>query len=342
MKIKNNYKILLLLGVFVPVLCFSQTGNGIYRFLDLASSARTTSLGGANVSLLDNDITMLFQNPALLTAKTHNMLSLNYAHFPAFMYGTASYGYNINSRNFLGAGVQYDDYGTIPLTNIFNQNEGSFQVKDIALYLSYARVLSERITIGASLKPVFLVAEQRTGFGLGVDVGISYANPGNDFSAGAVFKNIGAQLKGFYSDETGQYTEYLPFNIEAGLSWKLKHAPLRFSFTVHNLQKWDLSYRIDSKQVDGVKKINFFDMAFRHAIIGVEFVPSNNFYVALGYNHRRAAELGADAFKSLAGFSVGAGVKISKFHAAFGMSQYQAGLSTYHFTIATSLEDFGL
>ncbi|MDR2824334.1 MAG: type IX secretion system protein PorQ [Prevotellaceae bacterium] len=341
MKIENRYKILLF-SILIPILCFSQAGNGIYRFLDFSSSARTTALGGMNVSLSDNDITMAFQNPALLTAKTHNMLSLNYANFPAFMYGTASYGYNIDSRNFLSLGVQYDDYGTIRATNNVNQNEGDFQVKDIALHLSYARALSDKITIGATVKPIFLVAEQRTSFGLGVDVGMNYVSSNRNFSTGFVFKNIGAQLKGFDSEETGQYTEYLPFNIEAGMSWKLKHAPLRFSFTLHDLQKWDLSYHVDYKQSADKKRVSFVDMAFRHSIIGVEFVPSNNFYVALGYNHRRAAELRADGFKSLAGFSVGAGVKISKFHAAFGMAQYQAGLNIYHFTLATSLEDFGL
>jgi len=339
----KKYYILLILNILISLSCFSQAGTGLYRFLDFSPSARTTALGGMNVSLADNDITMLFANPALLTEKTHNILSVNYANFPAFMYGTASYGYNLNERNYFGLGVQYDDYGTLTGKNENNQDIGNFYVKDIALYLSYARKLSEGLTVGITAKPIFLTAEQRTSFGLGVDVGMSYQDKEKDFSAGLVFKNIGAQLKGFYSDETGQYTETLPFNIEAGLSWKLSHAPLRFSFTLHDLNRWDLSYEIDNaRQKEDLKKVNFVDMAFRHAIIGVEFVPSNNFYVALGYNHRRAAELSAANFKSLAGFSIGAGVKISKFHAAFGMAQYQSGLNIYHFTLATSLEDFGL
>lgn len=341
--INKKHYIFLIINLLISVSSFSQAGTGLYRFLDFAASARTTALGGINVSLADNDITMAFSNPALLTEKTHNLLSLNYANFPAFMYGTASYGYNINSRNYFSLGVQYDDYGTFDGRNEYNQDEGNFYVKDVALYLSYGRKISETMTVGATLKPIFLTAAQRTSFGLGFDVGLSYLNENKDFSAGLVFKNIGAQLSGFYSEQTGQFTEPLPFNIEAGMSWKLRHAPLRFSFTLHDLQRWDLSYQIDNKSsTENSKKINFFDMAFRHAIVGVEFVPSNNFYVALGYNHRRAAELSASNFKSLAGFSIGAGVKISKFHVAFAMAQYQSGLNIYHFTLATSLEDFGL
>ena len=339
----KKYYILLIINLLISVYGFSQAETGIYRFLDFSSSARVTALGGMNVSLADNDITMAFQNPALLGEKTHNMLSLNYANFPAFMYGTASYGYNINSRNFLSAGVQYDDYGTFQGKNEYNQDESTFTAKDIALYLAYARKLSETMTVGTTFKPIFISAEQRTSFGLGFDVGMSYLHEDKDFSAGIAFKNIGAQLKGFYSDQTGQFTEPLPFNILAGMSWKLRHAPLRFSFTLHDLQRWDLSYQIDTKNsTEKAKEINFADMAFRHTIFGVEFSPSNNFYVALGYNHRRGAELRAQNFKSLAGFSIGAGVKISKFHAAFSIAQTQSGLNIYHFTLATSLEDFGL
>ncbi|MCL2597804.1 MAG: type IX secretion system protein PorQ [Paludibacter sp.] len=341
----RKYYILVIFNILisVSVSCFSQAGSGLYKFLDFSPSARTTALGGMNVSLIDNDITMLFSNPALLTEKTHNMLSLNYANFPAFMNGTASYGYNLDARNYFGLGVQYDDYGTLIGKNEYNQDIGNFYVKDIALYLSYGRKLSESLTVGLSVKPIFLTAEQRTSFGLGVDVGMSYQSSGKDFSAGLVFKNIGTQLKGFYSEQTGQFTEPLPFNIEAGFSWKLLHAPLRFSFTLHDLNRWDLSYEIDNTRTkENLKKINFFDMAFRHTIIGIEFIPSNNFYVDLGYNHRRSAELSTTNFKSLAGFSIGAGVKISKFHFAFAMAQYQSGLNIYHFTLATSLEDFGL
>jgi hypothetical protein len=124
-----------------------------------------------------------------------------------------------------------------------------------------------------------------------------------------------------------------------GASWKLNHAPLRFSLTLHNLQRWNFPYLSDNQQN---KEPNFFDKAFRHAIIGVEFLPSKNFYVAAAYNHRRAAELSSEGFKSMAGFSFGAGVKISGFQVGFGMANYLKGHSLYHFTLTTSLESFGL
>jgi hypothetical protein len=61
---------------------------------------------------------------------------------------------------------------------------------------------------------------------------------------------------------------------------------------------------------------------------------SEKFYIAFSYNHRRRAELNLVDQRSLAGFSLGAGVKIKQVRVSFALSQmtksnfsYQAGLS---------------
>ena len=90
------------------------------------------------------------------------------------------------------------------------------------------------------------------------------------------------------------------------------------------------------------KKIGFVDMFFRHTIFAAEFVPTKNFYLAIGYNHRRQKEMNMNGFKSSAGFSFGGGVKIYKFQTGFGMSQFQAGNYSYQFSITTNLNEFRL
>ena len=67
----------------------------------------------------------------------------------------------------------------------------------------------------------------------------------------------------------------------------------------------------------------------------VDIVPkSERFYLTLSYNHRRRAEMNLSDQRSMAGFAVGAGVRIYKFRLGFAMSQmtrnnfsYQVGLS---------------
>lgn len=330
------------------VLSFSQAGNGVYQFLDLPISSRLAALGGTNVSLRDNDINFAFQNPALLTSETHNTLSLNMANYLAdISFGSVAYGHTFGKNNYMAVGIQYVDYGTFGRYNELNDSLGNFTAKDYALNIIYARPLTANITVGATLKPVYSVFEQYTSFGIAMDAGVNYKSNDDLFAAGFVLRNIGTQLKGYYSDDNGQHLEPLPFDIQLGLSKKLLHAPLRFSLTLNKLNQWDLRYESTNQPISTMtgndlteNKITFVDMAFRHSIIAVEFVPSKNFYLAAAYNHRRHQEMKMDGFKTLSGFSFGGGLKLYKFHVGFGMTQFQKGNYSYQFSITTALNEF--
>ncbi len=351
--LKNNSilipKLFLLITFFVFFSFFahSQAGKGVYQFLDLPVSSRLAALGTANVSVNDNDINFAFQNPALLTSETHNVIGLNMANYLAdIKFGSAVYGRNFG-KNFFAAGIQYVDFGSFRYADEVNSTPeviNYFTAKDMAINIVYSRPLTDRISVGGTFKPVYSAYEKYSSFGLAVDLGASYKLPEHYFSAGLVLKNIGTQLKGYYSDEDGQHYEPLPFNIMLGVTKKLNHAPFRFSLNLHNLQKWDLSYRVDRKSSfnsnTSEQDIKFIDMAFRHAVIGVEFLPGKNFYLAASYNHRRSQEMKMPGFKSMAGFSFGGGIKLYKFQVGFGMSQFQVGNYAYQFSITTALNEF--
>jgi len=325
-------------------LAFSQAGKGVYQFLDLPVSSRIAAMGGTNVSLKDNDINFSFCNPSLLTDKTNNFLSLSMANYLSdIQYGSAVFGKNFKNKHYMAFGVQYVDYGTFQEATEENQIIGEFTAKDMALYVMYAYPLTEKISVGGTFKPIYSAYERYSSFGVAIDAGVSYNDPTSFFSAGLVLRNIGSQIKGYYSDEEGQHYEPLPFNIQLGVTKKLAYAPLRFTGTFHNLQHWDLSYASStSSSQDETKNIGFFDMALRHFIFNAEFIPSNNFYLTLGYNFRRAKEMKVEDFKSQAGLSFGGGIKLYKFHVGFGMSTYQVGNSVYQFSLGTSLSEFGL
>ena len=322
----------------------SQVGNSVYSFLDLPVSSRIASLGGSNVSLRDNDLSFSFCNPALLSSENNKQISLSIANYLAgIKFGTAMYGFQLKEKHLLAVGMQYIDYGKFVETSETNEELGSFTAKDMALYLIYNYKISDRISVGGTLKPVYSVYERYTSYGVAMDAGASYAIPEKFFYAGITLRNIGTQLKGYYNTGGNQHYEPLPFQIEAGISKKLNHAPFRFSLTLHNLQRWNLNY-LSGENVDDelTKEASFLDMALRHTIIGVEFVPGKNFYLSAAYNHRRQSELKMTGFKSAAGFSFGGGIKLYKFHVGFGMTTFQTGLSAYQFSIATALNDFGL
>jgi hypothetical protein len=268
-------------------------------------------------------------------------------------FGSAIYGKTFGDKNYFAIGIQYVDYGIFQEATELNVLTGqTFTAKDMALNIIYARPLSKHFTVGATLKPIFSAYELYTSYGLAMDAGVSYNDSAHYFSAGLVLRNMGTQLKGYYSDEGGQHIEPLPFNIQLGFSKKLAYAPLRFSLTLHNLQQFNLNYESTNQPVQTLTNTNttaatktsisFIDMAFRHAIIAIEFVPSKNFYLSAAYNHRMNRELTMDGFKSMAGYSFGGGIKLYKFHVGFGTTTYQVGNSSYQFSITTSLNEFRL
>lgn len=345
--------------ISLPLLAFSQAGFGVYQFLDLPASSRLAAMGGTNVSLRDNDVNFSFGNPALLTYQTNNIIGLSMASYLAdIKFGSAIYGRTIGTKNYFAVGIQYVDYGTFKYSNESNSQIGnsSFTAKDMALNIMYSRPLTKKISVGGTFKPINSVYESYSSIGLAMDAGVSYNDSARLFSAGLVFRNLGTQLKGYYSDDNGQHIEPLPLNIQLGTSIKLKHAPLRFSFTLVNLQKWDLSHQSTNQPTTSltpttstsatstvpVNKISFVDMAFRHSILAVEFVPSKNFYLSMGYNHRRHQEMIVGGFKSTAGFSFGGGIKLYKFHVGFGTTQFLAGNSSFQVSITTALNEFRL
>ena len=117
MKQRYIYILLALVTLNLPMEAqIKGAGSSVFHFLNLPASSRLNALGGENVSIADDDISMAFANPALLTANTDKVLQLNYAYYLAgTMFGSAMYGHNYK-ENYFAAGVHYLDYGQMGLT----------------------------------------------------------------------------------------------------------------------------------------------------------------------------------------------------------------------------------
>ena len=354
--------------ITISILCFalctqmqaqvSSAGRSVFSFMSLPTSSRINALGGSNVSLSDGDISMGMCNPALLHANSHMVLQLNYLYYlPGTMFGSALYGHNFgrskiekpfagegepDKPNYFAVGIHYLDYGRMQYADENgNLTGGQFGARDILIDVMYARQLGRMFKVGVTLKPVYSIYESYSSFAIGADIGAHFQSPDSTFQMGLVLQNIGWQLKGFYSSEDGSAREMLPLNLQLGLTYRIKHAPLRFHMQIHNMQTWYLNYEwtsLDKSPTTGdiiPHDIKWYDMMFRHTIFSIEVVPkSEKFYIALSYNHRRRAELNLIDQKSLAGFSLGAGVKIKQARVGFAISQltksnfsYQVGLT---------------
>ncbi len=323
-------------------------GSSTYTFLKLTNSARVAALGGQNISINDADLNFIFHNPAMLNSEMSKNLVLNYVkYFADINYGYAAFAKDFGKSGTFASGLHYINYGKFIEADETGKITGEFKAFELALNLFWARpVFDSLITVGVNLKPIYSQLEEYKSFGLALDLGANYISNNNLFSVSVVFKNVGSQIKPYY---TGHY-EPLPFDIQLGLTQKLEHAPFRFSMLLHHLYKWDLTYDKNSnlaytsetdKEFNNEEyKFNIFDNVLRHSIFCLEFIPSKNFIVMAGYNHQRRKEMMVSTRPFLVGFSWGIYIKISKVRLSYGQAIYHLAGASNHFSLNLNLGDF--
>ncbi|WP_289053362.1 type IX secretion system protein PorQ [Carboxylicivirga marina] len=317
-----------------------QAGSNTYDFLTLTNSARVGALGGNQVGMHLNDVSLVFHNPANLSSQLHQTMTFNYVPYVSDIKMTyAGYAHTVESVGTFGVSIHSINYGTFDRADVDGNLNGTFSAAEYAINLSYSKVLSPKLRAGISLKPIISNLEQYNSFGLAADLGLLYHSENQLFSAGITLKNVGSQIT-TYNDTY----EPLPTDLQIGISKKLAHAPFRFSLTAQDLFDWNMKYKVEDGNGDIIEgegnNANGIDQLMRHMVFGLELVPSDNFYVAVGYNHRRRKELGITEKMSTTGFSWGFGFRVYKFHFAYSSARYHLAGSSNHFSISTSLSNF--
>jgi hypothetical protein len=134
----------------------------------------------------------------------------------------------------------------------------------------------------------------------------------------------------------GEPKQKLPFEIQAGVSQKLAHAPFRFSLTLRHLEIFDLTHQYTAPSSTGEQPASEPELAedlLRHMIIGTELLPHKNFYISAGYNYQRRSEMKVDSKVSTVGFSWGFGIKTSWIDIEFGRATYHLAGAGNHVSL---------
>ena len=309
---------------------FSQTGgNNVYEFLNLTHSGLVSSLGGNNVSLRGENLNLSYHNPALLSKGMDKNLALNYSnYFAGINYGQVMYSRSFRNTGNFAAGLTYLNYGSFTESNTSGVITGTFKASEYAFLFIWSHEIDSLFTVGIDFKPVLSHLENYTSFGFAIDLGASWHNRSELFSAGLTIKNIGYQV----STYAGELRQNLPFEIQAGISQRLAHAPLRFSLTLRHLEKFDLTHRYDSTSIENSSS-DFMENVMRHIIAGVELIPHKNIYFSTGFNYQRRRELQIESNLSTVGFSWGFGIRTTMLDIEFGRATYHLAGSSNHVSL---------
>lgn len=309
----------------------AQEGKTSFDYLLLPASAHTAALGGNHITVIEPDVSIIFNNPALMGYEMDKQLHLSYLSYVADVgMGTVAFAKSINPLTTIGVGVQYTNYGKMTETTEGNEIIGDLSANDITGQVFLSREFSDYLRAGITGKFIYSNYAHNTSIGLGVDLGLSYYNPDTEFAWGLVAKNLGRQVKAYEEELSG-----LPWDIQMGVSKKLANAPLRFSLTAIGLKQWRF------KNPNG-EKDSFGKTLGKHLVVGVDIVPSDNFWIGAGYNIKRGADMKLKDGSKFAGFSAGAGLKVRAFSFGVAYGKYFPNANSLLFSISTSFGELSL
>lgn len=296
----------------------AQDSQTVYDFLLLPVSAHAAALGGDNITLIEDDASLIFGNPALLSSVEDKTIGLNYMNYMSGVnMASASFNRLIGQRASWAATAQYIDYGSMKEVDENNVQTGEFSAKDISVAGYFSYMLTDRLSGGITAKFITSYIGDYNSFAMGIDLGLNYYDSEYEWSVSAVAKNLGGQLKAF----DDRY-EKMPIDLQVGVSKLLTNTPFRFSATLIDLGHWNYSF-------------------IKHAVVGVDAQLSSSVWLGAGYNFRRADEMsisdGENESSHWAGWALGAGLNLERFKLNIAYGKYHVSSSSLLFNLAYRL-----
>ena len=300
---KNTVILILLLSISFYEVC-AQEGSTVAQFLKIPVDARGAGMGEAMAAVAD-DPSSMFWNPAGL-GRLDN-LSVMFTH--TFWFAEIDHDYIAFAipfgENSLGISLTSVDVGDIEITTLEQPNGTGrfFTASDISLGLTFARKMTDRLTVGATLKYVREQIVNETADGFAFDVGTTLDVGDSGFRLAMALTNFGFGLKmegedlvvpyypGPANTPIKSYLETLewplPTNFRIGVSFELI-GPESF---LYNSNENKLMIAIDGNHpVDAVERANF----------GAEYSFQDLVFFRGGYKYRYSEQT----------FSFGGGLKI--------------------------------
>lgn len=295
---------LLLLFALPMVVAQAQEVDG-YGYLELPVSPRALALGGTSISVVEPEMALAEQNPALLCPQMAGQLAVSYMSYVSDInLGYAGYAGRFLQAGGWSVGMRYVDYGDFAGYTEEGIPTGSFGVKDMCLEGAVGYPINDLWRIGAQMKLMYTTYESYSAFAMGVDLGLNYYDAATSNALSITVTNLGTQLKPLYDDGRRQHQ---PSQLNVGWSKDLQHLPFTVSVTGYHLLDWDQDY------LDGQGNrhaLTNSEQVFNHLIFGIEWSAIDHFWLAASYNYRNQARFrGQGGF--LRGMALGAGLRYS-------------------------------
>jgi hypothetical protein len=190
-----------------------KVGTTGAQFLEIGVSPRADAFGGAFTAVAD-DASAIYYNPAGLVQLENRQVMVSLIDYPAdISYSFVGVAMPVGIGGVIGFGYYGLDAGEIDVTTHQHPNgvDGwTFGAKDYALSLSYGRFLTDRFSLGVTVKLIDELYEEERATGWAADVGTQYNTGWRNFKITMLLSNFGPDMSFITQDYP------LPINFKFG------------------------------------------------------------------------------------------------------------------------------
>ncbi len=290
------YKLKIVILILSITQLFANTGEYGAQFLNIGINPRSNGMGQSIMAAISDPSAMVINPAGIARVKSKEF-------FLSHRFGLVDVSHDYIATVFptslgnIGIGIIHSSSGDIPgyENYLFTKN---YTVTDMAVQLSYGKMLGENLSVGLSTMYISQNIEEESASGIAISLGTQYQLPfGKQCHIGLAVQNLGQDVK-FISN-----ADPLPTTYTLGISNSIKIGMNNLLFT------------------SSIQKINKEDINFQ---IGTEFLFQNFMAIRVGYRSRYS-------------YSAGFGMIFKKLHFDYALVPYKDLNNTHQFGIGIQL-----
>jgi Type IX secretion system protein PorV len=183
--------------VALPAAGQTKVGTTAGQFLGISVGPRAMGMGGAYVAS-NEDVTSIYWNPGAFQQAGKSQLAFSNTDW---LVGTkfrwVGLMLNIGSENAIGVSLTQLDYGEEEVTTVaLPEGTGErWSAQDLSIGLSYCRRLTDRFSVGATVKYVDQRIWNESATAFAFDIGLLFVTGFQDMRLGVSMSNFGGEMK---------------------------------------------------------------------------------------------------------------------------------------------------
>lgn len=181
---------------FAMISAQSKVGTSAAQFLGIGVGPKSVAMGGAFTSIAD-DASTLYWNPGAISRLENSQTMFSNTNWLVDTNINLLAGVlKLNNSNAIGIFFTQLDYGEEEITDLYNQSGTDlyWKASDLVTGLSYARNLTNRFSIGGSLKYITQKIHNESASAVALDVGLLYQSANEAFRIGMSISNFGTDM----------------------------------------------------------------------------------------------------------------------------------------------------